>query len=202
MAHTIGTIAVFGLPTGRTLTYEGFPEGLIKPDFSQDDFGKVHVHTPEGNVLTYIVNMDEKDGVAVITPNILLQEVAISIDLLAVNVLRWGMVRGIIGDNAKATLLTQLAKTQEELDETIEAATMYLDAKHAQGLGHASPETEKALLALRDEVVDGIGDQAVTLILAADLLGVSFAECLHYAYEEIKNRKGKMVDGQFVKESK
>jgi hypothetical protein len=31
-------------------------------------------------------------------------------------------------------------------------------------------------------------------------LGVDFNECLKMAYDEIKDRKGKMIDGVFVKE--
>jgi hypothetical protein len=39
------------------------------------------------------------------------------------------------------------------------------------------------------------------LILLAELVGVKFENCLLAAYQEIKDRQGKMVDGMFVKES-
>lgn len=48
---------------------------------------------------------------------------------------------------------------------------------------------------------DAIGDTLVTIIVLAHQLDLDVAECLSIAYEEIKNRKGKMVNGTFVKES-
>ncbi len=59
-----------------------------------------------------------------------------------------------------------------------------------------------AALARGDEVrlEDGIGDSVVTLIVLAQQNGLTFAECVDSAYQEIKARKGKMVDGVFVKE--
>lgn len=47
---------------------------------------------------------------------------------------------------------------------------------------------------------DAIGDTLVTIIVLAYQLDLDVAECLSIAYEEIKNRKGKMVNGTFVKE--
>lgn len=50
--------------------------------------------------------------------------------------------------------------------------------------------------------IDAIGDCAVVLvILAAQLEYLTFEECVHYAYNQIKDRKGKMVNGIFVKET-
>jgi hypothetical protein len=49
--------------------------------------------------------------------------------------------------------------------------------------------------------MDGIGDCTVTLILAAELAGLDFEQCLQFAYDEIKGRTGAMVGGQFVKDS-
>lgn len=46
---------------------------------------------------------------------------------------------------------------------------------------------------------DGIGDVIVTLIILAQQNNMTLYECLSTAYEEIKNRKGKMVNGTFVK---
>lgn len=47
---------------------------------------------------------------------------------------------------------------------------------------------------------DAIGDTLVTIIVLAHQLDLDVTECLSIAYEEIKNRKGKMVNGTFVKE--
>ena len=53
----------------------------------------------------------------------------------------------------------------------------------------------------RRELKDGIGDSIVTLIILAAQSGFTATECLEAAYNEIKGRKGKTVDGVFVKES-
>jgi len=51
-----------------------------------------------------------------------------------------------------------------------------------------------------DEVVDGIGDCVVVLTNLAELHGVSIEDCIAEAYNEIKNRKGKMVNGTYKKD--
>jgi NTP pyrophosphatase (non-canonical NTP hydrolase) len=51
-----------------------------------------------------------------------------------------------------------------------------------------------------DEVVDGIGDAVVVLTNLAELQGVSIEKCINVAYNEICNRKGKMVNGTFKKD--
>jgi NTP pyrophosphatase (non-canonical NTP hydrolase) len=47
---------------------------------------------------------------------------------------------------------------------------------------------------------DDIGDCLVVLTLIAAQYNLSLNECAFHAYEEIKDRKGRMVDGVFVKE--
>jgi NTP pyrophosphatase (non-canonical NTP hydrolase) len=47
---------------------------------------------------------------------------------------------------------------------------------------------------------DAIGDTLVTIIVLAHQLDLDVTECLGIAYEEIKNRKGKMINGTFIKE--
>ena len=50
------------------------------------------------------------------------------------------------------------------------------------------------------EFVDAIGDMVVVLTNMAMLGGTSIETCIDAAYDEIKNRKGKMVNGTFVKQ--
>ena len=62
-------------------------------------------------------------------------------------------------------------------------------------------ETCRAILKEdHDEVIDGIGDCVVVLTNLAELQGVSIEECIESAYDEIKNRKGKMVNGTYKKD--
>ena len=49
--------------------------------------------------------------------------------------------------------------------------------------------------------IDGIGDVVVTLICIAEQLNLDFEMCMQTAYNEIKDRKGKLINGTFVKES-
>lgn len=51
------------------------------------------------------------------------------------------------------------------------------------------------------DVTDDLGDMLVVIINIAERNGLSLEECLEKAWLEIKDRKGKMVDGVFVKES-
>lgn len=46
---------------------------------------------------------------------------------------------------------------------------------------------------------DAIGDIQVVLIILSLQLGVDYEECLQIAWDEIKDRKGKMINGAFVK---
>ena len=49
------------------------------------------------------------------------------------------------------------------------------------------------------EFMDAIGDMVVVLTNMAMLGGTSIETCIDVAYDQIKNRKGKMVNGTFVK---
>ena len=65
-------------------------------------------------------------------------------------------------------------------------------------------ECEELARALRSidmrEIKDAIGDIQVVLCVMCHQLGIDIDECREIAYEQIKDRKGKMVDGVFVKE--
>jgi NTP pyrophosphatase (non-canonical NTP hydrolase) len=51
------------------------------------------------------------------------------------------------------------------------------------------------------DISDDIGDMMVVLINIATRNNLTITECLEAAYNDIKDRKGRMVDGVFVKES-
>jgi NTP pyrophosphatase (non-canonical NTP hydrolase) len=51
------------------------------------------------------------------------------------------------------------------------------------------------------DIRDDIGDMIVVLINIAERNKVSITDCLEVAYNDIKDRKGRMVDGVFVKEA-
>jgi len=101
-------------------------------------------------------------------------------------IVQWGKDRNIF---EFSTSIKQLHKTQEELDETMNALVAFADAK-----------TEKEKQEAMAEVIDGIGDMGVTLVMLCHKVDVDFVECLASAYDVIKDRKGVMRDGLFCKE--
>lgn len=103
---------------------------------------------------------------------------------------QWGLDRNITGPNGRGTLLGQLSKTQEELTETRDAAI-------AMACGQDIWDNENGV---RAEIADGIGDTVVTMILAAEMAGLRFEDCLAAAYNEIKGRTGRMSGGVFIKD--
>lgn len=95
---------------------------------------------------------------------------------ITVNAVRkWAADRNLIEG---ATSQAQMVKLTEEVGEVAAAV--------ARG--------NKVALA------DGIGDVAVVLIILAAQNGLAFEDCLNGAYEGIKDRKGRMVNGVFVRE--
>ena len=62
-------------------------------------------------------------------------------------------------------------------------------------------ETCRAILKNNNhEAIDGIGDCVVVLTNLAELLGIRIEYCIEAAYEEIKDRTGKMDNGTFKKD--
>ena len=63
-------------------------------------------------------------------------------------------------------------------------------------------EVEELRLSLNADLtpIDDIGDIMVVLINIARRNDLSLFDCLWHAYGDIKDRKGQMVDGLFVKE--
>lgn len=58
-----------------------------------------------------------------------------------------------------------------------------------------------AAIAKRRPAKDAVGDVVVVLTILSAQLGFPIEEAIAAAYEEIKDRKGRMVDGVFIKEA-
>lgn len=52
-----------------------------------------------------------------------------------------------------------------------------------------------------EDVFDGIGDAVVVLTILASQYGTRIEDCIELAWQEIKDRKGRMVNGIFIKEA-
>lgn len=96
-------------------------------------------------------------------------------DTLFKSIEDWGWDKGILPD---ADPLAQWTKTMEEATE----------------LGVAIANRN------REEVKDAIGDIIVTLTMQAEAWGLTPQQCMEHALGVITKRKGKMVDGVFVKD--
>ena len=68
-----------------------------------------------------------------------------------------------------------------------------------KGLDNPDNSTAQALKEREQDRKDAVGDILVVLTIYCQQKGWSIAECFELAYNEIKNRKGKMVNGSFVK---
>ena len=68
-------------------------------------------------------------------------------------------------------------------------------AKLIQEMGELSDNICKG-----KDVADDIGDMIVVLINIAERNNLSLTDSVNHAYNDIKDRKGKMIDGIFVKE--
>lgn len=90
-------------------------------------------------------------------------------------VLEWAKERGIlIPDNATK----QMLKLTEEVGE----------------LAGAIAKNNKT------DQIDAIGDIQVVLIILSEQLGINYKEALESAYNVIKNRTGKTINGVFIKD--
>ena len=91
--------------------------------------------------------------------------------------IQWGEARGIVQNSTTAA---QAIKTQEELDELIDAIR----------------NNDRAAMA------DAYGDILVTLVMGCACADLDLVSCFEGAYNEIKNRKGYLTpEGIFVKET-
>ena len=68
-------------------------------------------------------------------------------------------------------------------------------AKLIQEMGELSDNICKG-----NDIRDDIGDMLVVMINIMERNNITIEECLAVAYMDIKDRKGKMIDGIFVKE--
>lgn len=95
-------------------------------------------------------------------------------DELIKKVIRWGRDRGI--NDPKA----QLNKVLEEVGE----------------IAHEVNRNQFGA-----EFRDAIGDTLVTIIILADICSARPMGCLEVAFREIKDRKGKLEKGSWIKEN-
>ena len=118
------------------------------------------------------------------------------------NVIKWANKKHLI-ENGNS--YAQYAKFLEEGTEILVAMNKFNELlKTAADLDVTNEEQLEAYRikdkAIHNELVDGLGDTLVTLIILAAQYGLELEDCLEYAYNEIKDRTGKTVGGTFIKD--
>lgn len=106
-------------------------------------------------------------------------------------VLAWAESKGIL---KKATSVSQIGKTIEEVEETRDA----LMARENSLDWYVNSKGE--VKNVQDEIIDGFGDVMVTILIGCKLRGINPLEALETALEVIEKRNGKMINGVFVKD--
>lgn len=115
--------------------------------------------------------------------------------------------------------LSKLAKlfgiTVEELigDETLNTTQSIRNWVHARNIHTAHPKDQflkvveevgeiGAGLARGDKelIMDAVGDTYVTLVALCETMDIPIGECIDVAYDAIKDRTGRLVDGVFIKD--
>ncbi len=122
--------------------------------------------------------------------NILLYHKNMTFNKLNKRVINWASEKGIL---KKATPLTQIEKTIEEVEET-KLALIMKNQKQPQYQVNGKWTTPD------EEIKDGIGDTLVTLLIQCKMQNLNPLDCLESALNIIENRTGKMINGQFVKD--
>lgn len=107
------------------------------------------------------------------------------------NVIQWANDRNIIEGS---TAIKQLDKTSEEFNE-LQRAVAVQQYVLSGDEGYLLSEN------ITGDVVDAYGDILVTLIISAHQLGIDLEDALESAWLEIKDRKGKLINGIFHKEA-
>lgn len=102
------------------------------------------------------------------------EKMTTNMELLVHRVEQWAKERGLDNPN------NSTAQALKLFEEAGELAQAHLKEREADGK-------------------DAVGDILVVLTIYCQQKGWSISECFELAYNEIKNRKGKMVNGSFVK---
>jgi len=90
-------------------------------------------------------------------------------------IINWAKARKLDNPDNK---YQQLAKVVEELGE-LSAAILKRDIS---------------------ETIDALGDTYITLVILANQMGYSLEDCAKRAFKVIEYRKGKTINGTFIKE--
>jgi len=107
---------------------------------------------------------------------------------------QWGLARNITAEGG-ATALAQVSKLLEETAECVGT----LNKLYCLISPFHEGSKDALVNSIREQLADDYGDMLVCIIQAVRLSGLTVEQCLAKAWGDIKDRKGTMVDGKFVK---
>lgn len=115
---------------------------------------------------------------------------------------------------ARNKMMHEASKPRKDRGTTLETYVRKVSRWHRdRNLIDGSTDKDQALKLLQElgelsdsickgkDISDDIGDMLVVMINIVERNNLTLSHCLQKAWEDIKDRKGKMVDGIFVKES-
>lgn len=94
------------------------------------------------------------------------------------HIINWGIARNLIGPTGQATSESQIEKLLEEVDEV----------------------KAEVLSGNRGNLKVEIGDCYVVLVQLAAMWNLTVEQCAEAAWDKIKDRKGMLLQGKFVKQ--
>lgn len=116
-------------------------------------------------------------------------------EILRNKVLEWAKDKDLLHANIAEK---QFIKFMEEVFEFRDEWLLYVHEYNKCSYGEADNDPE--VVELRGNMKLEMGDIFVTLIILCDQLVLDPVDCLDRAYEKIKDRKGKTINGVFIKE--
>lgn len=96
----------------------------------------------------------------------------------------------------------QFGKFIEEVFEFRDANTLYLNERNgldSEFASYGEIESDGYLQTLEEDLKLEMGDVFITLIILCEDLGIDPVVCLEMAYKKISKRRGKTINGTFIK---
>lgn len=174
---------------GITSLYEDIDGELV----STLDIKGNYINEGEGARKVYKINKGDKLAQLVIVP-------IFTPELTEVEEFKTKSKRGAGEMNNKLTI-DQLIKKVEQWSKDKDLHNGNPDRQALKFYEEAGEVGAALSRGQMDALKDGIGDTVVTLIILAQQHDMTLQECLQFAYDEIKGRKGKTLNGTFIKES-
>lgn len=117
--------------------------------------------------------------------------------MLQADVLRWADDKDLLYPENASKQFMKFIEEVFEFKTEFNVWGLYKKFKHDKKLEQDfSIKEHDVWMSMKDEM----GDIFVTLIILCEQIGIDPVDCLSMAYEKISKRKGRTINGMFVKE--